>query len=231
MEIGKIVRSTSHIEYQCQVYGPRDVEQAPAQADYAFGRFVRIAVRASRRADHGGQILVGPGQSSQPRDYAVGVIFDTILLNPEFGSLGPRLSDDTQVELFSPDYLSERAVLVSIMLLGMFQQRQTAAGQAEMWGIQHGVPSLSLELGSEIETMADDEVKTFHYFSEREGRGAARFLHMGYLPHLLAQRNSLIPMVVLQLLEQVERLLPDQGVTLSIVKRNFAWRLKVETTG
>ena len=54
---------------------------------------------------------------------------------------------------------------------------------------------------------------------------------MGYLPHIIAQRNSLLPMVTLQIIDQLERLFPQNTSLLSIVKRNFAWRLKVETTG
>ena len=63
------------------------------------------------------------GKSTEPRTYAIGVIYDTILLNPAFGSLGPRLSNETQVELFSPDYISEKAVLIYVMVLGMMEQR------------------------------------------------------------------------------------------------------------
>ena len=57
------------------------------------------------------------------------------------------------------------------------------------------------------------------------------YLHMGYLPHIIAQRNSLLPMVTLRIIDQLERLFPQNLSLLSIVKRNFAWRLKVETTG
>ena len=54
---------------------------------------------------------------------------------------------------------------------------------------------------------------------------------MGYIPHIIAQRNSLLPMVTLQIIDQLEHLFPENLSLLSIVKRNFAWRLKVETTG
>ena len=54
---------------------------------------------------------------------------------------------------------------------------------------------------------------------------------MGYLPHIIAQRNSLLPMVTLRIIDQLEHLFPQNLPLLSIVKRNFAWRLKVETTG
>jgi hypothetical protein len=38
-------------------------------------------------------------------------------------------------------------------------------------------------------------------------------------------------MVTLRIIEQLERLFPQNLSVLSIVKHNFAWRLKVETTG
>ena len=120
------------------------------------------------------------------------------------------------------------------MVLGMVEQRTTPEGNAEILSTMHGVPLLSLELGSEIETMDDEEVRAFHFFSDpaRPGvDGQKEYLHMGYLPHIIAQRNSLLPMVTLRIIDQLERLFPQNSSLLSIVKRNFAWRLKVETTG
>jgi hypothetical protein len=96
----------------------------------------------------------------------------------------------------------------------------------------HGVPLLALELGSEIETMTDEEVRAFHFFSEPTGtQNAQPYLHLGYLPHIVAQRNSLLPLVTLRIIDQLENLFPQDLSKLSIVKRNIAWRLKVETTG
>ncbi len=231
MFIGKIVKSDSHINYVCQIYGPREVEIEPSPADYAFGRFVRIAVRSEQSDDPHSELDLALGISLEPRTYAVGVIYDTILLNPAFGSLGPRLSNETQVELFSPDYISEKAVLIYVMVLGMIEQRMTPDGASEVLSTMHGVPLLSLELGSEIETMTDSEVRAFHVFSNPRRPAEEAYLHMGYLPHIIAQRNSLLPMVTLQIIDQLERLFPQNLSLLSIVKRNFAWRLKVETTG
>src|SRR5712692_4818000 len=229
MYIGKIVKSDSHINYVCQLYGPREVEVEPSPADYAFGRFVRVAVRSGLSDD---PTKLAFGTSQEPVSYAVGVIYDTILLNPAFGSLGPRLSNETQVDLFSPDYISEKAILIYVMVLGMVEQRTPAQGKAEILSIMHGVPLLSLELGSEIEIMSDEEVRAFHFFSDPERLdNQAEYLHMGYLPHIIGQRNSLLPMVTLRIIDQLERLFPQNISLLSIVKRNFAWRLKVETTG
>jgi len=225
MSIGKIVKSDSHINYVCQIHGPHEVEAEPSPTDYAFGRFVRVAARS-------GLVDDSPADSRQqePVTYAVGVIYDTILVNPAYGSLGPRLSNETQVELFSPDYISEKAILTYVMILGMVEQQTQINGTTTPLSIMHGVPSLSLELGSIIEAMTDEEVRTFHFFSDSGGHQDP-YLHTGYLPHILAQRNSLLPMVTLRIIEQLERLFPQNMALLSIVKRNFAWRLKVETTG
>src|SRR5207244_218002 len=231
MYIGKIVKSDSHINYVCQIYGPREVEVEPGPADYAFGRFVRIGLRSEQPDDPHSDLNFALGISHEPKTYAVGVIYDTILLNPAFGSLGPRLSNKTQVELFSPDYISEKAVLIYVMILGMIEQRTTLLGESEILSTMHGVPLLSLELGSEIEIMNDEEVRAFHFFSDPDRIGQAAYLHMGYLPHIIGQRNSLLPMVTLRIIDQLERLFPQNLSLLSIVKRNFAWRLKVETTG
>ncbi|HKS71446.1 MAG TPA: hypothetical protein VJQ45_13565, partial [Ktedonobacterales bacterium] len=144
--IGTIVRSESHVRYTCQVYGPGEVALPPQPVDYSFGRFVRVPLRAApdstpllNAADaadgadaaafspHALPDVVdagsGPGSRAPSAPgaqdcWAIGLIYDTILLNPAFGALGPRLSSDAQNALFAPDYLAERAVLVSILLLG-----------------------------------------------------------------------------------------------------------------
>src|SRR5438874_1281150 len=231
MFIGKIVKSDSHISYVCQIYGSREVEIEPGPADYAFGRFVRVAVRSGQSDDAASPLDIALGISQEPVTYAVGVIYDTILLNPAFGSLGPRLSNETQVELFSPDYISEKAVLIYVMVLGMMEQRPVPGNQPEILSVMHGVPLLSLELGSEIETMTDEEVRALHFFLDPDNPEKGTYLHMGYIPHIIGQRNSLLPMVTLCIIDRLECLFPENLSVLSIVKRNFAWKLKVETTG
>ena len=231
MIIGKIVKSNSHINYICQIYGPLEIEVPPDVAAYAFGHFVRVAV-------HSG--LSDLSRQRQARDqsrdeasscYTVGVIYDTQLLNPAFGALGPRLSTETQVELFSPDYLTEKAVLVHLIMLGMMEQSRSSSGSPTIH-IVHGIPSFPLELNSSVQTMTDEEVHGFHLFHDQgKAEDQRAYLHLGYLPHLIAQQNSLIPLLILRIIDQLEQLFPHHRTLLSILKRNFAWRLKVETTG
>jgi hypothetical protein len=54
---------------------------------------------------------------------------------------------------------------------------------------------------------------------------------MGYLPHAIEQENPLLPVALLHTVERLERLCPENAALLSLVKRNFAWRQKVEATG
>src|SRR5579875_3373319 len=140
MFIGKIVKSDSHINYVCQVYGPHEIEVQPDPAHYAFARFVRIALRAGFSDE-------GRGTTT----YIIGVIYDTLLLNPAFGTLGPRLSNEVQVEMFSPDYISEKVILISILILGTMELRLTEGIRTEVVSAMQGVPLLTAELGSEIE--------------------------------------------------------------------------------
>jgi hypothetical protein len=232
MIIGKIAKSDSHINYVCQIFGPREVDTVPSSPDYAFGRFVRVPIRA-RQDENDETTTMLDHDGRQDSTYAVGVIYDTILVNPQFGTLGPRLSNETQVELFSPDYISEKAVLIYIMILGLMVMRQPSEDTPAILSVMHGVPLLSLDLGSEIETMTDEEVRQFHFFKDTvaDSDNPHPYLHMGYLPHIIAQRNSLLPMVTLRIIDQLEHLFPQNLAILSIVKRNFAWRLKVETAG
>ena len=231
MNIGKIVKSSSHINYVCQIYGPLEIEVSPDVSDYAFGHFVRVPI-PSRRS----YLACHRQERDQSMDvesscFTVGVIYDAQLLNPAFGSLGPRLSTETQVELFSPDYLSEQAVLVHLVMLGMVEQHRSSSGPLKIQ-IVHGIPSFPLELNSSVETMTDEDVHRFHLFDDQgHAENQRDYLHLGYLPHLIAQQNSLIPLVILRIIDQLEQLFPYHRTLLSILKRNFAWRLKVETTG
>ena len=245
--IGKIVRSESHVRYTCQISGQGEVAVPPSPADFAFGGFVRMPVRgATPETERSSYLTALPpadtlhapaadvltarafGVSTPPADtYAVGLIYDTILLNPAFGLLGPRLSNDAQVELFSPDYLSERAVLVSILLLGTMAR--AANGSVR---VQHGVPPIAPELGAEVTPLDDAQVRAFHVFADYGEPGGSRpYLHMGYLPQAIAQDHALLPLAMLRTIERLEAIFPENAALLSIVKRNFAWRLKVQTAG
>jgi hypothetical protein len=192
--IGKIVKSNSHIDYVCQVFGPGERETPPAPADYAFGQFVRVAVEGA------------------PEGQLVGVIYNTILMNPEFGSLGPRLSPKSELEIFSPDYLNEKALLVGILLVGSLPAGKGTPAQ--------GIPRSGATVDALVETMTPDEVRRFH-----EGAAGPR---LAYLPLLQGQANPLMAHLMLSVLEQVAACFPAHQMELDVLRNNLAWRTQVE---
>ena len=195
MRIGKIARSSSHIDYVCQVYQPGEVEEVPGPADYAFGEFVRV--------DCGEAPAV------------VGLIYDTVLMNPEFGSLGPRLSPAQDLAVFSPDYLNEKVTLAGIMAIGTL-----GPGDA----VYHGVPPQAVQVDAPVEHMAEREVAAFH----ADDRGGVR---LGYAPLLLGHGSPLARHLLLHVVERLERLCPAACPSLAVLKANVAWRVAVEPLG
>lgn len=230
MDIGKIVGSESHVRYTCQIFGPGEVASPPDPSAYAFGSFVRIPLRTARAApDVTDAAMRGdalPSTQAQPL-YAVGFIYDTILVNPAFGALGPRLSNDEQLTVFSPDYLAERAVLVSILALGTM--RGDGAAGAPAGRVTHGPPALAPDLGAAVEPLTEAQVRAFHVFADSPRERP--YLHLGYLPHTVTQGHPLLPLAMLRTVERLETLLPENVALLAIVKRNLAWRLKVLAAG
>jgi hypothetical protein len=210
--IGVIVNSDSHIQYWCQAYGPQEIATPPSAQDYAFGQFVQVPLPAV------------PGIVGAP-ERLVGIIYDTVLVNPAFGMLGPRLStSDEQRAVFSPDYLTERATLLRIMALGT-----VAADGAR---VRHGVPDLALALGAVVAPLSDAEVRAFHMFADHGPPGGEQaYLHMGYLPQMISERSTLLQQVALHVLARLHRLVPEHQRMLGVIQRNLAWKLSVETAG
>ncbi len=231
--IGKIVGSESHVRYTCQVFNPGEVATPPDPAACAFGGFVRLPLRTALAAPDVAALEPRPGAAirsdalmpapAQPL-WAVGFIYGTILVNPAFGSLGPRLSNGEQLAVFSPDYLAERAVLVSILVLGTMSGEGAPTGR-----VTHGVPALAPDLGAVVELLTEAQVRAFHTFADTPQ--ARPYLHLGYLPHTVAQDHPLLPLAMLRTVERLGALLPENASLLAIVKRNLAWRLKVLAAG
>ena len=197
MRIGQIVKSNTHVDYVCQIDNPGEFKSFPSPEDYAFGTFVRIGL--------------GADESS----YLVGLIYSTILMNPEFGNLGPRLSPPADLEVFSPDYLREQVTLVGVV----------AVGQVTSEGTHQGVPRLAAAVGSEVTTMEADEVRAFHTPPAADG------LALAYAPLLLAQGEPLIPHLLLDVINRLEDLFPNQTRQLAVLRGNLAWKAVVTPVG
>jgi len=197
--IGKIVKSNSHVDYVCQVFGYGEIDPAPDPASYAFGAFVAMPLE--------GGALAG--------SHLVGLIYNTLLLNPEFGSLGPRLSPRQEVEIFTPDYLAETATLVGIFAVGWVD----GAGAAHQ-----GVPALAATVNCPVQPMALRAVQAFH--SGRSGQPSLRYASL-----LLSQNNALIPPLLIHVIDQLTPLFPASQNQLAVMRNNLAWKSIIQPAG
>ena len=96
--IAKIVKSNSHVDYVARVIDELDADEPPAPEEYGFAQFVRMPVTEGEEV--------------------VGVVYNTQLANPDYGSFGPRLSSHADLKVLSPDFLHEQGVLLGVLLLG-----------------------------------------------------------------------------------------------------------------
>lgn len=132
MKIAKIVSSNSHIDYIGRVVDELDSDAPPSAEDFGFGQFVSLPL--------GDKDIVG-------------VIYNSMLVNPEYASYGPRLSPKPELGNFSPDYLNEQGFLIGILLLG------TKDTQSK---ILHGVPRRVVPAGQDVYKIDAIEIKKFH---------------------------------------------------------------------
>ncbi len=193
--IGKIVKSNSHTDYICQVYGPGEIDNPPAPADYGFGTFVFIPLPEAAGI--------------------VGVIYDTKLFNPDFGNLGPRLSPEPDLEIFSPDYLAEKMTLVGIKTVGKLNRDGTA---------EQGIPPLSVPSDSEVRKMDPEEVKSFHLTSQE-------ILQIEYAPFLLDQANPLARHLLLHIIDHLIPIFPEHEKKLSVLYQEWSWQARIKPVG
>ena len=198
--IGKIAKSNTHVDYVCQINNPGDAPATPLPEDYAFGTFVAVEL-----ADALGQ----------PQGRLIGVIYNTLLMNPEFGSLGPRLSPTQELEVFAPDYLQETATLVGIITLGW----EDASGT-----VRQGVPGLAATVGAPVRRLDGDELRRFH---NNGGAG----VRLGYVSVLLGQNNPLIPHLLLDIIDRLTAIFPEQAGQLAVMRNNVAWKSIVQPAG
>ena len=188
-KIAKIVASRSHVDYVGRVIDKLDAEAAPAVEDYGFAQFVSLPA--------GG----GGGET-------VGVIYDTQLVNPEYGSLGPRLSPPSELAVLSPDYLNEQGVLVGLLLLGW---RDSA-------GTHHTVPRRVIPVGQEVFKMPDEEVLKFH--RDAEGR-----LRLHYFSQVVSHAGAAALPLLEAVLEQLERdASAEERQRFCVLRRSLAWQ-------
>jgi hypothetical protein len=189
MKIAKIIGSNSHVDYLGRVIDVLDADDAPGAEDYGFAEFVSLPLSAG--AD------------------VVGIIFDTQLVNPEYGQLGPRLSPPVELAVLSPDVLHEQGVLIRLLLIGW-----RAGGE-----VHHGVPRRVLPVGQEIHSLPAEEVQAFH----RDARGERVQLH--YYSQVLAHAGAFAVPLIEAIIAQLETgCSAEERQRLCVLKKSLVWQ-------
>jgi hypothetical protein len=194
MRIAKIIKSNSHVDYAARVLDSLETSEPPTTADYHFGQFVKISIK---------------DKNGEARGDAVGVIYNSQLINPEYGNYGPRLSTPPELNaVFSPDYLNEQGVLIGILMLGWRDSESC----------RQGAPREVLPINSDVETMSDDEVRAFHH----DDAGA---LQIHYYPHLTTHAGSFAFQLLSAIADQLDRLSSEKDrARLDVLRRTLVWQ-------
>ena len=188
MLIAKIVSSNSHIDYVGRVIDCLDANEPPTAEDFGFAQFVRLPME---------------------QDEVVGVIYNSMLVNPEYASFGPRLSPKPELGSFSPDYLNEQGFLIGILLLG------TKSADDK---ILHGVPRRVVPAGQDVYKIDAAEVKKFHA-DENE------CLQIHYYSQIVAHAGLFAAPLLEAIIEQLSLDCSDSDKQrLNVLKQTLAWQ-------
>lgn len=188
LTIAKIIKSNSHVDYVGRVIDALDTTLPPRTEDYGFAQFVTLSIDTGR---------------------VIGVIYNTLLFNPEYGNFGPRLSPLPELAVLSPDYLNEQGVLVGVLLLGW---------QDEHGRLHHGVPRRVIPVGCEVVRMDDAAMHEFH----TDARGK---LQLHYYSQIIAHTGTLGIPLLEAIIEQLEpHTTTEERQRLCVLKKSLVWQ-------
>ena len=189
MKIAKIVSSNSHIDYVARVIDQLDVAEPPTAEDFGFAQFVKISLEEETEI--------------------VGVIYDTVLVNPEYANFGPRLSPKADLKNFSPDYLNEQGFLIGILLLGSIDKAKK---------ITHGVPRRAVPAGQDVYKIEASEMKRFH-------ADANDCLQIHYYSQIVAHAGLFAAPLLEAIIEELSLDCSDSDKQrLGVLKQTLAWQ-------
>ena len=189
MIIAKIVSSNSHIDYVARVIDTLDVAEPPSAEDFGFAQFVKLPF--------------------EDKTQIVGVIYDSMLVNPEYANYGPRLSPKPELASFNPDYLNEQGFLIGILLLGAVDKTQK---------ITHGVPRRVVPAGQDVYKIEADEIKKFH-------TDANDCLQIHYYSQVVAHAGLFSVPLLEAVIEELSLDCSDSDrQRLGVLKQTLAWQ-------
>jgi hypothetical protein len=189
MKIARIVSSNSHIDYVARVIDALDVAEPPSSEDFGFAQFVKLPL--------------------EDETNIIGVIYDSMLVNPEYSNFGPRLSPKPELGGFSPDYLNEQGFLIGILLLGAIDSQKK---------ITHGVPRRVVPAGQDVYKIDSDEVKNFH-------ADANDCLQIHYYSQVVAHAGLFAVPLLESIIEELSLDCSDSDrQRLGVLKQTLTWQ-------
>jgi hypothetical protein len=193
VKIAKIVKSNSHVDYIGRVIDRLDADEPPAPDDYGFAQFVSIPLD--------GEMDV------------IGVVYNSLLANPEYGNYGPRLSPTSDLSILSPDYLNEQGLLIGILLLGWRDAAKAA--------FHHAVPRRVIPVNQEVYSLSEEDLQGFH--KDAHGR-----IQLHYYSQVVAHAGSFSAPLIEAVIEQLEPLAaPEERQRLCVLKQTLIWQRTV----
>lgn len=191
--IGKVVKSNSHCDYVIQVDDGHDVVAPPNPEDYGFGQFVAL--------------------EDGDRHWAVGLVYNSQLVNPMFLNNGPRLSSEPD-PIFTPDLISETRTLLGVVLVGTLQTNQD-----NLYG-EHGIPKEVVPVNTNVYSL---DVPTIHRF-HCTAAGRPQF---SYYSHLLRSGGLFAAQLTQQVLDELIESKLFSGAdqrALTVLCKELSWK-------
>jgi hypothetical protein len=192
MLIARIVNSNSHVDYVARIVDEFDANEPPSAGDYGFGTFVSIPAVEG--------------------DEAVGVIYNTMIVNPEYASYGPRLSPKPDLGNFTPDYLNEQGVLAGLLLLGTLSGNGSASQE---------LPASPLTAGDPVNSLPDEAFRAFHL-------GGDGKIALGYYSRVIAHTGQFAFPLLERILGRLQEIAgEDDAKRIEVLKQNLSWQRTV----
>ncbi len=227
MLLGKVVKSNSHCDYVVDVADEFASPTPPNPDEFGFGSFVKL-------------------EGTNGRHWAVGVVYNSQLVNPMFLNNGPRLSSEPD-PMFTPDLISETRTLLGVVLIGWMVSRSAGADKGAThlrnsrldqnassspegahdrpqlehrpYGI-HAIPRVVVPVNTPAHAMSEAEVHRFHLNEADQPQ-------FSYYSHLLHCGGSFSGLLIQQVLQE----LTDSGLfvgagqrALQMLYRESAWK-------
>ena len=194
MIIAKIVKSNSHVDYVGRILDRLDSAAPPAPDHYRFAQFVSIPAGA---------------------ESMVGVIYNSLLINPDYDRLGPRLSGSVEMNsVFSPDLIDEQGVLIGLLLVGWVDAEARP---------HQSIPRAVIPANSEVIAMSDSEVRAFH-------TGRDERLALGYYAQVVTHARQFAPQLLLAVLDQLEGMFEHSSKSeIAVLRRTLNWQMVMQS--